>query len=99
MDEETIGPSESIADILLNQLNMLLAFVERPVMQRQILVIAVIILIALLVPGAVRWWRQRKSADWSSRQRPRWQQWVTRFYELYAPLTGLVLAYAAIWLF
>ncbi len=99
MDEEPIGPSESIADILLNQLNMLLAFVERPVMQRQILVIAVIILIALLVPAGVRWWRQRKSADWSRTQRPRWQQWATRFYELYAPLIGLILAYAAIWLF
>ena len=99
MDEELIGPSESIADILLNQLNMLLAFVERPVIQRQILVIAGIVLIALLLRGVGRWWRQRMPADWSRTERPRWQLWAGRFYGLYAPLTGLVLAYAAIWLF
>lgn len=100
MDEGIIGPSESIADILSDQLNMTLAFVERPVIQRQILVIAVIFLTALLVPAGVRWWRQRqRSVDALSSPKPRWQQWATRFYGLYAPLTGLILAYAAIWLF
>lgn len=99
MNPELIGPSESIVDIVLNELNMLLAFVERPVMQRQILVIAVIFLIALLLPEGVRWWWQRKLANGSRTQVLRWQQWATRFYKLYAPLTGLVLAYAAIWLF
>lgn len=97
MDEEPLGPSESIADILLNQLNMLLAFVERPVIQRQILVIAGIVLIAVLVRGVERWWR--KPADGSRTQKSRWQQWANRFYGLYAPATGLVLAYAATWLF
>ncbi|HMR64746.1 MAG TPA: mechanosensitive ion channel [Anaerolineae bacterium] len=68
--------------------------------QQQILAITVIILIALIVPEGVRWeWQRRKSADALKTHIPRWQQWTTRFYVLYTPLIGLVLANVVIWLF
>ena len=54
MDENIIVPSKSLADIITNQLNMMLAFLDRPVVQQQILAIAGIILIALLLPEVVR---------------------------------------------
>ena len=54
MDEETVVPSESLSDIVLDQLNMLLVFVARPVVQRQLLAIAIILLIALALPEGLR---------------------------------------------
>ncbi len=100
MDEETIVPGESLSDIMLDQLNMMLVFIARPVVQRQIIAIAVILLVALLVPEGLRWWWQRQKLGNSSKtQMPRWQQWTTRLYALYAPLAGLILANAVIWFF
>ena len=50
MDEEIIGQSEILGDIVLGQLNTLLVFLARPVVQRQIMAIIIIVLVALLVP-------------------------------------------------
>ncbi|MCB0197506.1 MAG: mechanosensitive ion channel [Anaerolineae bacterium] len=100
MDENIIIPGESLADIITNQLNMMLAFLDRPVVQQQILAIAGIIIIAMLLPeGVRRWWQRRQSDDVPETDPPHQQPWTDRLYGLYAPLTGLVLANVVIWLF
>ena len=100
MDENIIVPGESLADIITNQLNMMLAFLDRPVVQQQILAIAGIILIALLLPEVVRrWWQQRLPDDLPEMDPPPRRPWTARLHGLYAPLTGLVLANVVIWLF
>ena len=78
MDENIIVPSESLADIITNQLNMMLAFLDRPVVQQQILAIAGIILIALLLPEVVRrWWQQRQPDDLPEMDPPPRRPWAT----------------------
>ncbi len=99
MEETTLGPNESLGDIVLNQLNTLLAVIARPVVQQQILAIGVIFLVALLAPEAFRWWWRRRQPDEALKAPiPRWQQWVARLHVLYAPLLGLILTNGVIWL-
>ena len=100
MDEEIIGQGEILVDIVLDQINTLLIFLARPVVQRQIMAIIIIVLVAFLVPRGVKWWWQKRTSTNPANTQPSGrQQWITRLYKLYAPLIGIVLTYVTLWFF
>jgi potassium efflux system protein len=100
MDEETIIQSESLVKILQDQLRTALAQITRPVVQWQLLTIILILLVSWLLPEAVRKWLDRRNPDRAQKEsKSRWRRWAAQIYQLYTPITSLVLTYFAIWLF
>lgn len=87
-------------DIILQQIETLLIFIQRPVLQRQIGVIVLIFLLVAVVPVvARRWLRSRVKGRRSKTEQLPWQRGLLAVRQLYAPLVGLALAYGAIWVF
>jgi len=60
MDNEGLVESGSVVDLLANQLEMLLAIMLRPAVQRQILTVLLILVLTWALPEGVRRWRKRR---------------------------------------
>ena len=100
MEEEVVIQSESFTELLRVQWNTLLVYLARPTVQRQILVIGLVIILVWLVPALFQRWQMRHeepSADDGSRSRS--DRWITRFRPLIAPIVGLIISQLAIWAF
>jgi len=103
MDSENVNQASSLIELLRDQLEILLAVIVRPVVQRQILAVLLIILIAWLAPEGIRRWRGRRSTPGEAPDTPgkapdapgeahgqRGQRWLAALYHLLTPLLALV---------
>jgi small-conductance mechanosensitive channel len=110
MDEEGIQ-SGSVLDVIASQLEVLMAMLTRPVVQRQILAALLIILIAWALPEGFRYWRLRRQAreapdgadvaeqEEASYDQTRRQRWIPALYHLLTPILALLLLNFTVWLF
>lgn len=94
-------PIDSTFDILVTQLDIFLIYLARSAVQRQIIVVTMILAVAWSLPEAGRvWFRKRdRSRHRSEADRPTWRRWLSAAYQLHSPILSLILAYATIWLF
>lgn len=100
MDEETIVKGESLVNILQDQIRTVLAQISRPVVRWQLFAIILILLLAWLLPEVLRKWLDRRNPNRAPNESSsRWRRWAAQIYQLYTPITSLLLTYAAIWLF
>jgi small-conductance mechanosensitive channel len=100
MEEEVIIQPESLTNILRVQWDTLLVYLARPAVQRQVIVIAVVIMLVWLVPTLIRRWQSRRVAPASNDgTQPASSRWITMFRPLIAPIIGLIISQVAIWIF
>lgn len=99
MDRAILNQTESLWDLLQDQLDMLLAVISRPVVQQQIAAMLFILLISWLLPEVGRrWWQHHHPVDEEENESPRYYRLVALYY-LYTPVLALILLYVTIWLF
>jgi len=102
MDNDNINQVDSVVDSLKDQFDIFLEILSRPVVQRQILAVLLILLIVWLLPEGIRRWRQRRGSTGESAKTEaisRKQRWLAALYYLLTPLLVLVLLKIIIWLF
>jgi potassium efflux system protein len=102
MDNDGTDQAESVVESISDQIDILLEILSRPVVQRQILAVLLILLITWLLPEAIRRWRRKHI---STGEKPkteaisRKQRWLAALFYLLTPLLALVLLNIAINLF
>ncbi len=102
MDNDRIDQAESVVEFISNQIDILLEILSRPVVQRQILAVLLILLITWLLPEGIRRWRRRRGSigrEPEAEAVSRKQRWLAALYYLLTPLLALVLLNITIWLF
>lgn len=102
MENETTDQAESVVEFISNQIDILLEIISRPVVQRQILAVLLILLITWLLPEGVRRWRRRRGSTGEAPKTEtltRKQRWLAALYYLLTPILALVLLNTTIWLF
>ena len=97
MDNESAEQSIDLLDLLRNQADVFLEAIARPAVQLQIAAVAFILLLVWLLPGAVRRWRKRQSAQETAAPEGGVDraEWRTIIYKLLTPilvLLGLIIA-------
>ncbi|NCF66365.1 MAG: mechanosensitive ion channel [Chloroflexi bacterium] len=102
MDNGSVNQTETLVDNLRSQVDVLLAVISRPVVQQQILAFLFILLVAWILPEALRRWRQqqmalREVAETESKSRR--QRWFSALYHLLTPILALVFLNITLWLF
>ena len=60
MEEEVLVQSESLTNLFRVQWDVLLVYLARPAVQRQLLVIGLVIILVWLVPLLIRRWQNRR---------------------------------------
>ncbi len=108
MEEDGLIQSSSIFDTLADQLAVLLAMLSRPVVQRQIVAVLLILLVSWVIPEAARRWRGRhKSTEErteveiaESRETEHGRsRWLLALFHLLTPILAIVLLEVTVWLF
>ena len=109
MEDDALIQSGSIVDALANQLEVLLAMLSRPVVQRQILAALLILLVSWALPEAARRWRRRRtavdeekeaeSAESEEAGSDRKSRWLPALYHLVTPILALALLNITVRLF
>ncbi len=101
MESENLNQAEPLVVILEDQLNIFIALISRPVVQRQIAAILVILIVVWLLPLGYQRWRRRRSATTEPvpESVSRWQRLKTAVYDLLTPILVLLLLNITIWLF
>lgn len=93
-DVPTPSSIDESFDIVREQFKIIGIYLDRPIVQRQLLLVALIVLIAWAIPTGVRFWLRHRS---SRRQIPeRWQRRFEGAYLIIAPLLALLLMQIAI---
>ncbi len=82
-----VSLEESI-DIFSEQLKVMGIYLERPIVQRQILMLALILLVAWLIPVAVRYWLRRRRS--SRRVAQEWRNRINAASLIISPILALV---------
>jgi small-conductance mechanosensitive channel len=108
MNDEGLIQSGTIVELLRSQLEILLAMVSRPVVQRQILTALLILFISWALPEGFRRWRRRRhetvegveseTADPTPIRRGP-QRWLQALYQLLTPILALALLGITVQLF
>lgn len=102
MDNDGVVQAESVVDFISNQIDFLLEILSRPVVQRQILAVLLILLITWLLPEGIRRWRRKHISPGEKPKTEaisRKQRWLAALYYLLTPLLALMLLNIAIRLF
>ena len=101
MESENLNQAEPLVVILEDQLNIFIALILRPVVQRQIAAILVILIVVWLLPLGYQRWGRRRSATTEPvpENVSRWQRLKTTVYDLLTPILVLLLLNITIWLF
>jgi len=101
MESENLDQAEPLVEILRDQLNIFIALISRPVVQRQIAAVLVILIVVWLVPLGYQRWRRHRSATTEPvpESVSRWQRLKTVVYDLLTPILVLLLLNITIWLF
>ena len=102
MDNDGTDQAESVVEFISNQIDILLEILSRPVVQRQILAVLLILLITWLLPEGIRRWRQKRISTGEAPKTEaisRKQRWLAALYYLLTPILALVLLNIAIRLF
>ena len=101
MESDITIQSSTVLEILLNQINILLSVISRPVVLWQIFTFLVILLIAWLAPEGYQRWRKGRSRRTlpEPEGQSRWQRWSRALYHLVTPILALVLLQSALLLF
>ena len=109
MEDDALIQSGSIVDALANQLEVLLAMLSRPVVQRQILAALLILLVSWALPEAARRWRRRRTAvdeekeaegaESGEARSDRKSRWLPALYHLVTPILALALLNITVRLF
>ena len=102
MENEHGNQSADLKEILAEQLEVLLAMLLRPVVQRQLLAVCLILLVAWLLPEGIRRHRRRRGLSSEHADDPgilrRWP-WLAALAPLATPLVALLLLTITISLF
>jgi small-conductance mechanosensitive channel len=102
MDNDRITQVESVVDSIKDLVDILLEILSRPVVQRQLLAVLLILFIAWLLPEEVRRWRRKHSSAGETSKTEdisRKQRWLASLYYLLTPLLTLFLLNITIRLF
>jgi small-conductance mechanosensitive channel len=100
MDDEIIVQAEPITELIRQQIDTLLVAFARPALQRQVVVIVLILVMVWLLPELIRRWLQRRDPEQMDTDSiPAWRRRLIQLYQLFGPLVSLILVYASIWLF
>lgn len=102
MDTESVSQTETLRQLMQDQLDIILAVISRPVVKQQLFAIFLVLLIAWLLPEILqRWWprRYRESDENAEKKVSRGRRWLVALYHLYTPVLALVLLNVMIWLF
>jgi len=100
MENEAGNQATNVIEVFGEQLNFLLEMLARPVVQRQILVVLLILLASWLLSEGIRRLRLRRGLTGASSDGPdrdREGRWKGVLAELMAPVAALTLLYLAIW--
>ena len=88
LDASIEASLESSIDIVSEQLKVMGVYLARPIVQRQLLLLLLILLVAWAVPIGLRYWMKRhRPADGADRL---WRRWIGAFSLVLAPLMALV---------
>jgi potassium efflux system protein len=104
MDNERTQ-SETLFELVQDQIDIFLVMLVRPVVQRQILAIILILIIAWLIPeGLRRWWRYRNRRAITDSENDvnddsRRQRWLSAIYPLATPILAILFLNLTIWQF
>lgn len=111
MEDEGLIQPGSVIDLFTDQLEVLLALLSRPVVQRQILTILLILLLSWVLPEGIRRWRKRRQAGAEGTDietedsaeldpaKARQQRWLPALFHLLTPLLTLALLAISVRLF
>lgn len=102
MDTESLAQTESLINVVQDQVDIFLAALSRPIVQGQILIVLLILAVTWLLPKAVRRWRLRKSSGDEAPETetsPSPPGWLFALYHLLTPILALILLHIAIRLF
>lgn len=91
MIQENALLDSTFFEIVVNQINIALVLIGRPVVQRQIFALGLILLAAFVLPELIRRYVYRRFPRPEKETWPRWQRWLANLYELYSPLVSLLL--------
>ncbi len=93
MENEGINQSETLLELIENQIDILLAMILRPVVQQQILAVFVILVVAWALPEGFRHWWQRheKAGDRTIAGLSKHQRRIAGIYHLFTPVLALIL--------
>jgi potassium-dependent mechanosensitive channel len=99
MDNEIINQTETLWELIQNQIDIMLAVISRPVVYNQIFAILIILLISwLLFEGIRRWWAPRYADNETIKASSRYRR-LAALFNLYTPVLALILLYFTQWLF
>ncbi|MFN2160651.1 MAG: mechanosensitive ion channel family protein [Candidatus Promineifilaceae bacterium] len=101
MDGENLEQAEPFIDVLRDQIDFLLAVISRPVLQRQIIAILIILLVTWLLPSALEIVKKRRGAAGGAREDEAAgkSRWLFVLYQVAVPVVALLLLNLSIWLF
>ncbi len=108
MDDQGLIQSGTVIELLRNQSEILLAMLSRPVVQRQILAVLLILIVSWGVPEALRRRRRRRQEALESGEgetadsRPAGRdprRWLQALYQLLTPILALALLGVTVQLF
>ncbi|MCB0191386.1 MAG: mechanosensitive ion channel [Anaerolineae bacterium] len=94
-------PAESSIDLLITQIDILLIYLARPAVQRQIITALVILSLAWYLPEFMHARAEKRDRGRQAEQtdKPDRSRWLAAIRHLYSPLLSLLLVQLAIWLF
>lgn len=102
MDNDSLIQAQTVVNSFKDQVEIILAMLSRPVVQRQILVVLFILIITWLLPEGIRRWHRRRTSTSEApetERSSRKQHWLGALYHLLTPVLALVLLNITIELF
>ena len=94
-------PTDSSFQLIMTQIDIFLIYLARPSVQRQIVAVAIILIVGWYLPGIIK--NRIRKIDRTRRpdqpDKPGRQRWLAAIEHLYSPLLTLILVQLTIWLF
>jgi potassium-dependent mechanosensitive channel len=94
VNQENALLDSTFFEIVVNQINIALVLIGRPVVQRQMVVLGLIILLALVLPEFARRLLNHRYPPAQKETLASWRRWLANLQPLYAPAISLLLTLA-----
>ncbi|MCB0210006.1 MAG: mechanosensitive ion channel, partial [Anaerolineae bacterium] len=94
-------PTDSSIQLIITQIDILLIYLARPAVQRQVITALIILSLAWYLPEIVRIWVRKRDQGRKADQTddPAWRRWMVAVQHLFSPLLSLLFVQLAIWFF